>query len=38
MYGDLYLDELKHWHITQYRDAMLAQGLHQTASVNTTTS
>jgi hypothetical protein len=28
MYGDLYLDELKHWHITQYRDAMLAQGLH----------
>jgi integrase len=28
MYGDLYLDELKHWHITQYRDKLLAQGLH----------
>ena len=32
MYGDLYLDELKHWHITQYRDAMLAQGLHPQCS------
>ncbi|MFY9128611.1 MAG: hypothetical protein WAO82_07990 [Limnohabitans sp.] len=22
------MDELKHWHITQYRDTLLAQGLH----------
>lgn len=28
IFGDLYLDELKHWHITQYRDKLLAQGLH----------
>ena len=28
MYGDLYLHELKHWHITQYREKLLAQGLH----------
>lgn len=28
IFGDLFLDELKHWHITQYRDTLLAQGLH----------
>ena len=27
LYGDLTLDELKHWHITQYRDYQLARGL-----------
>jgi integrase len=27
-FGDLYLDELRHFHITQYRDYLLAQGLH----------
>ena len=26
--GDLYLDELRHIHITQYRDYLLARGLH----------
>lgn len=26
-FGDLTLDELKHWHITQYRDYQLARGL-----------
>ena len=28
IFGDLFLDELKHWHITQYRDTLLTQGLH----------
>lgn len=28
MFGDLHLDELRHWHITQYRDQLLAKGLH----------
>ena len=28
LFGDLYLDELRHWHITQYRDHLLAKGLH----------
>ena len=27
-FGDMYLDELRHWHITQYRDHRLAEGLH----------
>ena len=27
LFGDLPLDELKHWHITQYRDHQLARGL-----------
>lgn len=28
MYGDIPLDELKHWHIAKYRDAQLSRGLH----------
>jgi hypothetical protein len=28
IFGDLYFDELKHWHITQYRDTLLTKGLH----------
>jgi hypothetical protein len=27
-FGDLYLDELSHSHITRYRDHLLARGLH----------
>lgn len=27
LYGDLTLDELRHWHITQYRDYQLSRGL-----------
>lgn len=27
LHGDLALDDLKHWHITQYRDYQLARGL-----------
>lgn len=27
LFGDLTLDELRHWHITQYRDHQLARGL-----------
>ena len=27
-FGDMYLDELRHWHITEYRDHRLAEGLH----------
>ena len=27
-FGDMYLDELRHFHITQYRDQRLAEGLH----------
>jgi integrase len=27
LFGDLTLDELRHWHITQYRDYQLARGL-----------
>lgn len=30
-FGDLYLDELKHLHGTQYRDAQLARGLNPTS-------
>jgi len=30
-FGDLYLDELKHFHATQYRDAQLARGLNPTS-------
>lgn len=32
LYGDLTLDELRHWHITQYRDYQLSRGL-KSASV-----
>ncbi len=32
LYGDLELDELKHWHITNYRDYQLSRGL-KSASV-----
>ena len=28
LFGDLHLDELRHWRITQYRDHLLAKGLH----------
>jgi len=28
LFGDLPLDELRHWHITEYRDQLLAKGLH----------
>ena len=28
LFGDLYLDELRHWHITRYRDIQLQAGLH----------
>ena len=27
-FGNLHLDELRHWHITQYRDQLLLEGLH----------
>jgi hypothetical protein len=27
-FGDMYLDELRHFHITQYRDQLLTEGLH----------
>ena len=27
-FGDMYLDELRHWHITKYRDQLLSEGLH----------
>ena len=30
-FGDLTLDELKHWHITEYRDYQLARGLSPTS-------
>ena len=30
-FGDLYLDELKHFHATQYRDAQIARGLNPTS-------
>ena len=30
-FGDLTLDELKHWHITQYRDFQLGRGLNPTS-------
>lgn len=30
-FGDLYLDELKHFHAIQYRDAQLARGLNPTS-------
>lgn len=30
-FGDLTLDELKHWHITQYRDHQLGRGLSPTS-------
>lgn len=30
-FGDLTLDELKHWHITQYRDYQLGRGLNPTS-------
>lgn len=31
MFGDLTLDELKHWHITKYRDYQLQRGLNPTS-------
>ena len=31
LFGDLKLDELRHWHITQYRDYQLARGLNPTS-------
>ena len=31
LFGDLTLDELRHWHITQYRDYQLARGLNPTS-------
>lgn len=31
LHGDLTLDELRHWHITQYRDYQLARGFNPTS-------
>lgn len=31
LHGDLTLDELRHWHITQYRDYQLGRGLNPTS-------